>query len=83
MIGGYLGRGLGGDDLAAGYAACKSCGRVLLVVDLSASGLCDNCLGAAFAASGARMAGSASWGPADCAGCEIARWPAAGSGPRS
>ena len=83
MIGGYLGRGLGGEDLAAGDAVCKGCQRRVLVRDLSASGLCDNCLSAAFAASGARMAGSGSWGPADCAGCEVARWPAAGSGPKS
>jgi hypothetical protein len=83
MIGGYLGRGLGGDDLAAAEARCKSCGRVHLAEDLSASGLCDNCLSAAFSASGARMAGSRFWGPADCAGCEISRWPAAGSGARS
>lgn len=83
MIGGFLGRGLGRDDLAAGEASCKSCDRVHLVGDLSASGLCDNCLDFAFSASGARMAAARFWGLGDCPACQISREPATGSGARS
>jgi hypothetical protein len=83
MIGGFLGRGLGSGDLVAGESSCKSCGRAHLVVDLSASGLCDNCLDFAFSASGARMAGSRFWGPGDCPVCQVSREPATGSGARS
>jgi len=83
MIGGYLGRGLGGDDLAAGDAACKGCDRRVLVRDLSASGLCDNCLDFAFSASGGRLAESLRWKSCDCPGCLCTREPATGSGARS
>lgn len=83
MIGGYLGRGLGGDDLVAGDAACKGCRRWFLVDDLSASGLCENCLSAAFSASWARVDDARFWGSSDCPECRLSRKPASGSETRS
>jgi len=50
---------------------CKGCDRVCLVVDLSASGLCGNCLSAGFSASWSRVVEARTWGASDCPACAV------------